>query len=59
MARNPKDTIVSYYHHHRLIKKHGYDGNLEDFAEFFMKDERMCIIYCSCILIVDFSFSFT
>ena len=40
VARNPKDVIVSYYFHHKLIKVHGYTGTLDEFAEFFMNDER-------------------
>lgn len=39
VARNPKDVIVSYYFHHKLIKLHGYIGTLEEFAQFFMDDE--------------------
>ncbi len=39
MARNPKDVIVSYYFHHKLIKLHGFTGTLEEFAQFFMDDE--------------------
>ncbi|KAI9563009.1 hypothetical protein GHT06_010465 [Daphnia sinensis] len=39
VARNPKDVIVSYYFHHKLIKLHGYTGTLEEFAQFFMDDE--------------------
>ena len=40
VTRNPKDVIVSYYHHHnKLIKHHGYKGTLEHFAQYFMDDE--------------------
>lgn len=39
VARNPKDVIVSYYFHHKLIKSHGYTGNMEEFAKYFMNDE--------------------
>ena len=39
VARNPKDVIVSYYYHHKLIKLHGYIGTLDEFAEYFMNDE--------------------
>ena len=41
LARNPKDVIVSYYFHHKLIKLHGFSGTLEEFAQFFMDDEGM------------------
>ena len=39
MARNPKDVIVSYYHHHRLIKLHDFTGSLDEFAQYFMDDK--------------------
>ena len=42
VARNPKDVIVSYYHHHRLIKMHDFQGDLETFADYFMKDQCKC-----------------
>lgn len=42
VARNPKDVIVSYYHHHQLIKMHGFRGDLDTFADYFMKDQCMC-----------------
>ena len=41
VARNPKDAIVSYYHHHKLFKFHDYKGDLEEFAQYFMDDESM------------------
>ena len=39
VARNPKDVIVSFYHHHTLIKAHDFKGNVEEFAQYFMDDE--------------------
>ncbi|XP_070495899.1 sulfotransferase 1B1-like [Chironomus tepperi] len=36
VARNPKDTAVSWYHHHRNL--HGYQGTKADFIEAFGKD---------------------
>ncbi|KAK4023113.1 hypothetical protein OUZ56_008544 [Daphnia magna] len=39
VVRNPKDVIVSYFYHHRLIKFQNYSGTLEDFAQYFMDDE--------------------
>ena len=29
VARNPKDACVSYYHHNRLMRGHGFTGDLE------------------------------
>ena len=39
VARNPKDVIVSYFHHHRLFKLQDCTTDIEKFAEYFMKDE--------------------
>ena len=39
VARNPKDVIVSYFHHHRLINVQNYTNDIEKFAEYFMNDE--------------------
>ncbi|KAK4026522.1 hypothetical protein OUZ56_015517 [Daphnia magna] len=39
VARNAKDAIVSFYHHHKLVKLHDFQGNLEEFADYFMEDE--------------------
>jgi len=36
VARNPKDTAVSWFHHHKHI--HGYQGIKEDFVTAFVKD---------------------
>jgi hypothetical protein len=41
VARNPKDAIVSFYHHHKLMKFQDYQGTLEEFAQYFMDDESM------------------
>eukprot|EP00112_Aurelia_sp_Birch-Aquarium-sp1_P019643 Seg4902.2 transcript_id=Seg4902.2/GoldUCD/mRNA.D3Y31 product="Sulfotransferase 1C4" protein_id=Seg4902.2/GoldUCD/D3Y31 len=42
--RNPKDTVVSYFHHEKLIKVHGFDGDFESYFNLFMDDMSM---YCS------------
>lgn len=39
VARNPKDVIVSFFHHHKLIKIHKFTGDINLFADYFMKDE--------------------
>uniref|UniRef100_A0A7G3B0S3 Putative sulfotransferase 4a1-like protein n=1 Tax=Lutzomyia longipalpis TaxID=7200 RepID=A0A7G3B0S3_LUTLO len=36
VARNPKDVVVSFYHHMRHL--HGYTRTFEDFAEAFLAD---------------------
>ncbi|XP_063889967.1 sulfotransferase 1A1-like [Scylla paramamosain] len=41
VARNPKDMLVSYHHHCRLIKMHGYVGSLEDFIQYFVDDDLL------------------
>ena len=41
VARNPKDVMVSYYHHHKLIRAHGFSGNLANIAERFMNNQIM------------------
>ena len=37
VARNPKDVVVSYYHHHKLTKSVDQDLQFSDFVKFFMK----------------------
>ena len=44
VARNPKDVIVSYYFHQKLIKSHGYTGDMEEFANYFMDDKGSYIL---------------
>ena len=39
MARNPKDVIVSYFHHHKLLALQEFTADIEKFADYFMKDE--------------------
>ena len=39
VARNPKDAMVSFYHHHKLMHVHGYVGDLPSFARRFMSDQ--------------------
>ena len=34
--RNPKDTVVSYYHHEKLLKSHGYTGEFPTYFDLFM-----------------------
>lgn len=50
VARNPKDAIVSFYFHHKLIKIHDYTGDVEEFAQYFMDDEIMYSPYFPHIL---------
>lgn len=40
VARNPKDVIVSFFYHHKLWLNHQeFSGDVEQFAEYFMKDQ--------------------
>ena len=39
VARNPKDVIVSYFHHHKLFTNQQFTADIEKFADYFMKDE--------------------
>jgi len=41
VARNPRDTCVSYYHHWKLF--HGFEGSWDDFFDAFVGD--MCGYY--------------
>ena len=34
--RNPKDTVVSFYHHQKLMKPSGYAGDFPAFFDLFM-----------------------
>ena len=47
VARNPKDVIVSYYYHHKLMKLIDYKGDFEEFAQYFLDDESKYFIYCN------------
>ena len=42
--RNPKDTVVSYYHHEKLLKSHGYAGDFPTYFQLFMDN---LVIYSS------------
>eukprot|EP00092_Neocalanus_flemingeri_P035044 GFUD01038132.1.p1 GENE.GFUD01038132.1~~GFUD01038132.1.p1 ORF type:complete len:350 (-),score=91.30 GFUD01038132.1:64-1113(-) len=41
VARSPKDVMVSYYHHHKDILNHGYNGDLPNFAKRFIDNQLM------------------
>ena len=34
--RNPKDTVVSYFHHEKLLLLHGYTGDFPSYFDLFM-----------------------
>jgi len=42
--RNPKDTVVSYYHHEKLVKSYGYSGDFPTYFDHFMDN---LVIYSS------------
>ncbi|XP_037072597.1 sulfotransferase 1C4-like [Pollicipes pollicipes] len=39
VARNPKDALVSYYHHHKLIKMLDFEGSFAEFFDLFLEDK--------------------
>ena len=39
IARDPRDVLISYYHHHKLIRHHEFVGNFESFFEYFVNDQ--------------------
>jgi len=41
VARNPKDALVSYYHHHKLMRVQGFTGTFEDFFNLFLEDSLL------------------
>ena len=43
--RNPKDTVVSFYHHEKLLDHHGYIGDFPTYFELFMDGLTMWSSY--------------
>ncbi|ROT68870.1 estrogen sulfotransferase [Penaeus vannamei] len=41
VARNPKDAVLSYLHHHRLFRQLSFLGSLETFVEYFLEDNLL------------------
>jgi len=41
VARNPKDMLVSYYHHLKLMKIQGFNKDLETLFEYFIKGQTL------------------
>ncbi|XP_018012586.1 sulfotransferase 1A1-like isoform X1 [Hyalella azteca] len=41
VARNPKDALSSYLHHHRLIKIHDYQGTDDQFVDYFINGQLL------------------
>lgn len=39
MARNPKDAVVSFFHHCRIFKNHDFKGTFEEFVQYFLDDD--------------------
>ncbi|CAL4073052.1 unnamed protein product, partial [Meganyctiphanes norvegica] len=38
-VRDPKDMILSFYHHHKLLKAHNYKGTLDNFITYATNDQ--------------------
>ncbi|KAK7082355.1 hypothetical protein SK128_011527 [Halocaridina rubra] len=41
VARNPKDVIVSFHHHCRVNRAHGFLGTFEEFVQYFVDDDLL------------------
>ncbi|XP_042867532.1 sulfotransferase 1A3-like [Penaeus japonicus] len=41
VARNPKDIVLSFLHHHKLFKEMSFNGSLEAFVEYFLQDDLL------------------
>lgn len=39
MARNPKDVVLSFFHHCRIFKNHDFQGTFEEFVQYFLDDD--------------------
>ncbi|XP_042220322.1 luciferin sulfotransferase-like [Homarus americanus] len=39
VARDPRDVVVSYYHHHRMWAPHCYNGDFKKFFNYFLSDQ--------------------
>ncbi|XP_037777972.1 sulfotransferase 1C4-like [Penaeus monodon] len=39
VTRNPKDVVLSFLHHTRLMKNINYVGSLEQFVDYFVNDQ--------------------
>ena len=39
LLRNPKDTVVSWYHFQRMNKLYGFTGNFDQFFELFLRGD--------------------
>ncbi|ROT80799.1 estrogen sulfotransferase [Penaeus vannamei] len=39
VARNPKDVVLSFLHHSRLMKSMSYVGSLEQYVDYFVNDQ--------------------
>lgn len=45
VVRNPKDVLLSYLHHSRLLVEHGYVGSTEDFTKYFINGDLVYGLY--------------
>ncbi|TRY71899.1 hypothetical protein TCAL_16218 [Tigriopus californicus] len=39
VARDPRDVVVSYFHHHRLIRHHEFVGDFKAFFHYFIQEK--------------------
>lgn len=41
ITRNPKDTVVSYFHFLKMVGYNGYNGTFEEFVDLFCEEKLM------------------
>jgi hypothetical protein len=39
VARDPREVVVSYFHHHRLIRHHEFVEDFPTFFDYFLKEK--------------------
>ena len=48
--RNPKDTVVSFFHHAQTLKTHGFEADFATWFDYFMNDQVLYSSYWDYLL---------